>query len=430
MTERTVTYPVELLDGLASVASSSLLRIAGAFREVLEPVVAHSALVIFTEDCTGRPRKKAGDPAIVEGVTIAELDAVRQRTPRGPVTTATADAGPHTDRPTSAVIAGADRPIAAWLADTGALLVLTDPQGPIDDRLIGALWEVVAAGIRQQVATAAPDYLRDSRAASSERAGAIAELTDAHATTLESILAVTRSRQTSADDARTAVTEIASAAMVELRAVSDRDRQLAEEPVARAFARLREDLRPLARFGGPEVQFIEPPVDGRALPGEVAHAGRAIVRGTVLALVEQSSVGRVRVQWDCDGSNLLIGIRDDGPGELTVDTPSVQQLGARVAALRGSLDVQATPGWGSELHVTLPLDPPPAAQTRSDSAAAALTEREWSVAELAAGGARNRAIAETLTISENTVKFHIANVLRKLGVASRVELAAALAAGR
>ena len=80
--------------------------------------------------------------------------------------------------------------------------------------------------------------------------------------------------------------------------------------------------------------------------------------------------------------------------------------------------------------MTLPLDPPPAAQTRSDSAAAALTEREWSVAELAAGGARNRAIAETLTISENTVKFHIANVLRKLGVASRVELAAALAAGR
>jgi hypothetical protein len=83
MIERAVTYPVELLDGLASVASSSLLRIAGAFREVLEPVVAHSALVIFTEDCTGRPRKKAGDPAIVEGVTIAELDAVRQRTPRG-----------------------------------------------------------------------------------------------------------------------------------------------------------------------------------------------------------------------------------------------------------------------------------------------------------------------------------------------------------
>ncbi|WP_285041149.1 LuxR C-terminal-related transcriptional regulator [Plantibacter sp. LMC-P-059a] len=420
------TYPIELLQGMAAVASSSLLRIAGAFRAVLEPVVQHSALVIFTEDCTGRPRKKAGDPSIVEGVTIAELDAVRQRTPRRQ--DVSAHAAPA-DRPTTAVIAGAERPIAAWLADTGALLVLTDPRGPIDDALIGALWEIVAAEIRQQVTTAAPDYLRDSRAASSERADAIAELTDAHATTLESILAVTRSRQTTAEDARRAVTEIASSAMVQLRAVSDRDRQLASEPVAQAFARLKDDLRPLARFGGPEVQFIEPPVDGRALPGEVAHAGRAIVRGTVLALVEQSTVGRVRVQWDCDGSNLLIGIRDDGPGELTIDTPSVQQLGARVTALRGELQVQATPGWGSELHVSLPLDPPPSAQNRS-GASAALTEREWSVAELAAGGARNRAIAEALTISENTVKFHVANVLRKLGVASRVELAAALSSGR
>lgn len=429
MTQRSDAYPIELLHGLATIASSSLLRIAGAFSTVLEPIVAHSALVIFTEDCTGRPRKKAGDPAIVDGVTIAELDAVRRVTPRRPSSPVGAASPSDTAVPTTAVIAGAQRPIVAWLADTGALLVLTDPAGPVDDRLVGALWEIVAADIRQQVTTAAPDYLRDSRAASSERADAIAELTDAHATTLESILAVTRSYQTSDEDARRAVTELASAAMVELRAVSDRDRQLAEEPVARAFARLKEDLRPLARFGGPEVQFIEPPVDGRALPGEVAHAGRAIVRGTVLALVEQSSVGRVRVQWDCDGSNLLIGIRDDGPGELTADTPSVQQLGARVTALRGSLKVEATPGWGSELHVALPLDPPPVAQTRA-RAASALTDREWSVAELAAGGARNRSIAETLTISENTVKFHIANVLRKLGVASRVELAAALSSGR
>lgn len=424
MTQHSDAYPIELLHGLATIASSSLLRIAGAFSTVLAPILPHSALVIFTEDCTGRPRKKAGDPAIVDGVTIAELDTIRQVTPRRP----------HSPTrqalvPTTAVIAGAERPIVAWLADTGALLVLTDPAGPVDDRLIAALWEIVAADIRQQVTTAAPDYLRDSRAASSERADAIAELTDAHATTLESILAVTRSRQTTDEAARRAVTELASAAMVELRAVSDRDRQLAEEPVVRAFARLKEDLRPLARFGGPEVQFIEPPVDGRALPGEVAHAGRAIVRGTVLALVEQSAVGRVRVQWDCDGSNLLIGIRDDGPGELTTDTPSVQQLGARVTALRGSLTVQATPGWGSELHVTLPLDPPPVAQTRA-GATSALTDREWSVAELAASGARNRMIAETLTISENTVKFHIANVLRKLGVANRVELAAALTQSR
>ena len=52
-----------------------------------------------------------------------------------------------------------------------------------------------------------------------------------------------------------------------------------------------------------------------------------------------------------------------------------------------------------------------------------LTPRETRVLELVASGARNRAIAETLTISENTVKFHVANVLRKMGVSSRAALA-------
>jgi DNA-binding IclR family transcriptional regulator len=45
-----------------------------------------------------------------------------------------------------------------------------------------------------------------------------------------------------------------------------------EEPVASAFQRFREDLCPLVNFSGVDVQFIEPPVNGRALPGEVAHA--------------------------------------------------------------------------------------------------------------------------------------------------------------
>ncbi|MEH0554004.1 response regulator transcription factor [Streptomyces sp. B21-101] len=39
-------------------------------------------------------------------------------------------------------------------------------------------------------------------------------------------------------------------------------------------------------------------------------------------------------------------------------------------------------------------------------------------------GRRNRHIAEELHISENTVKFHVTNILDKLGVASRGEAAA------
>ncbi|TFD28621.1 response regulator transcription factor family protein [Cryobacterium lyxosi] len=261
-----------------------------------------------------------------------------------------------------------------------------------------------------------------SRTAAAERSKLIADLTDAHATTLETLLAVLRSKSTSDTAARQKATELAAAAMVALRAVSDLDRSLTEEPVAQAFERLRDDLRPLVRFGDLDVQFIEPPVNGRALPGEVAHEARAIVRGAVLALVEQAGVARVRVQWDCDGSNLLIRIRDDGPGDLNGEVPSVRQLAARVVALSGTLNVEATAGWGSELAVSLPLDAP----TASVSAAATwgLSPRERGVLELVASGARNKAIAEALTISENTVKFHVANLLRKVGASTRAELAA------
>ena len=99
-----------------------------------------------------------------------------------------------------------------------------------------------------------------------------------------------------------------------LRTASDRVRTFTEEPVTTAFERLRDDLRPLVRYRDIDVQFVEPPVDGRALPSEIAHGARAVVRGSILALVDRHDVSRVRVQWDCDGTNLLINVRDDGPG--------------------------------------------------------------------------------------------------------------------
>lgn len=429
-------HSIELLERVDLVLSSPLLGMAASLSELVRPLLTHSALVIFTEDCTGRPQKKAGDQGIIDRVSIAELDTLRGSMPEGSAPRWLADA----------TIGAEVRPVAVWLAATGALLLLTDPEpGPESELtaapgrpgtgsedgpenvpsrslvVIGQLWELVAAGIRRQVAAAPPAYLFDSRAASAERARVIADLADAHATTLESLLAVLRARDASAEAARQNAIDVTAKAMVRLRAVSDRDRSLSEEPVAQAFERLRDDLRPLVRFGDLDVQFIEPPLNGRALPGEVAHAGRAIVRGAVLALIDQEGVGRVRVQWDCDGSNLLIRVRDDGPGDLTTDVPSVSRLAGRVAALSGSLEVEATAGWGSEMAVTLPLDAPVAAL--APAVEWGLSPREQGVLELVASGARNRAIAEALLISENTVKFHVANLLRKVGASTRAELA-------
>lgn len=420
MTNLSGASSLELVDSVHSVVSSSLLQIAGAFSTVLESLVEHSSLLIFTEDCTGRPQKKAGDASITDHVSIAELDVVRD---------VVSDLG-HPVWGLRAVVARSERSTAVWIAPTGSLLVLTDPvlvSGTQSEAealaTIASLWRLVAVSIQQQVAVASPDYLRDSRMASRERAQVIADLTDAHSTTLEQLLATLRSRDTADSIARQAATELAASAMVRLRAVSDRDRSLAEEPVARAFERLKADLRPLVRFGGLDVQFVEPPANGRALPGEVAHAGRAIVRGAVLALVDQPGVARLRVEWGCDGSNLLIGIRDDGPGELTLEDPAVRQLIERAVALSGRLQVTGTVGWGSEISVTLPLSGE--GGDRSISAQWQITEREADVLELVGSGARNKAIAQSLSISENTVKFHVANLLRKAGVSNRAELVSA-----
>ena len=52
-----------------------------------------------------------------------------------------------------------------------------------------------------------------------------------------------------------------------------------------------------------------------------------------------------------------------------------------------------------------------------------LTPRELEVVKLIAEAFTNRQIAETLRVSEKTVESHRANVLSKLGMRDRVELA-------
>jgi DNA-binding NarL/FixJ family response regulator len=55
---------------------------------------------------------------------------------------------------------------------------------------------------------------------------------------------------------------------------------------------------------------------------------------------------------------------------------------------------------------------------------ATLTQRERDTATLIARGWSNRRIANELGISERTVDTHVSHILRKLGLVSRVEIAA------
>jgi DNA-binding CsgD family transcriptional regulator len=397
------------LKGLARVLGSPLYDVAAHLSQFLAGYVPHRALVMLAEDDVRQPRMVRGDSALAAALTRQLLESIR------------ASVGPEEPVRLRIDLLGAQRDVLATLSSTGALLVLADPGAEGFDELIVPVWKIVALRIQEFARQASPAYLLESRAVASVRVEAVAELEDQHSTVLESLLAVLRSPTLDDPAARRVAANLATDAAVGLRTATDRVRAASEEPVTTAFNRLKSDLHPLLRYRDVNIQFVEPPVDGRALPSEVAHGARAVVRGAILAFIDQPDVSRIRVQWGCDGKNLLIHIRDDGTSGLAAESEQVQPLSQRVAALNGSLSIATTEGWGSEMSVVLPLDPP---ATPGDGYAPwGLAPRELQVLERIAEGMRNKEIAVDLGISENTVKFHASKIFRKLGVTSRSQAA-------
>jgi transcriptional regulator of acetoin/glycerol metabolism/DNA-binding CsgD family transcriptional regulator len=78
---------------------------------------------------------------------------------------------------------------------------------------------------------------------------------------------------------------------------------------------------------------------------------------------------------------------------------------------------------GAALGVVLHLDAGSDLRSRPLLGLGSLTDTERSVANLVAEGLTNRQIAERVFISRHTVDFHLRAIFRKLGVASRIELA-------
>jgi DNA-binding NarL/FixJ family response regulator len=75
-------------------------------------------------------------------------------------------------------------------------------------------------------------------------------------------------------------------------------------------------------------------------------------------------------------------------------------------------------------------NPAPAIARRYRVASAppsSLTQREYEIAELVAGGLSNKAIAAELSISHTTAARHVANIMAKLGFNSRTQIAAWMA---
>ena len=115
-----------------------------------------------------------------------------------------------------------------------------------------------------------------------------------------------------------------------------------------------------------------------------------------------------------DGLTCLSKIRKEFP-EVKVAMLSVSQdpeLIQTAAALRQAID--------GNVFTTAGLTEDPGQRAARD---AGLTERELVIVRAVARGLSNEAIAKELWVAEQTVKFHLTNIYRKLGVSNRTEAA-------
>ncbi len=125
---------------------------------------------------------------------------------------------------------------------------------------------------------------------------------------------------------------------------------------------------------------------------------------------------------DVDPSNLAEAIRTVNQGHAYLRSPLLEKVLEEFGRLsQAQEEVAATADWQSSVYVDAPRTQE---EPESDPGRLSrLTVREREILECIVGGQSNKEIAATLVISEKTVKNHVSNILRKLGLADRTQAA-------
>ena len=147
-------------------------------------------------------------------------------------------------------------------------------------------------------------------------------------------------------------------------------------------------------------------------------------RGALFTIQAIAGAGGTVIAMGVDGepAPMFDAIRAGAMGYLTKDMPVQAFTDAIVAAARG------------EAILTRRMTAELVAEFRAQSGAAPLaallpssrrlTEREWEVLERIAAGLTNRRVADELSISVETVRTHVSNILAKLDAPNRSAAAA------
>ncbi len=177
------------------------------------------------------------------------------------------------------------------------------------------------------------------------------------------------------------------------------------------------------RSEGIQTEYLPAPLEAplyRFLQ-EALHNVRKHASARHISVQIQSSPDLLVAQVSDDGVGFVVD-KVRGTGHYAVKKGTVSHLGLRsmqerIEQVGGTLEIVSQPRVGTTLTARFSLAPSPSA----------LTSREREVLRLLAQGATNRAIADALSVSTETVKSHVHHIMQKLQVKDRTQ-AAVLAA--
>jgi DNA-binding NarL/FixJ family response regulator len=151
---------------------------------------------------------------------------------------------------------------------------------------------------------------------------------------------------------------------------------------------------------------------------DLAMPGLDGLAATRLISAEMPEVKVVILTASDDDAQLFEAIKSGAQGYLLKNLESKDLYALLEGVGRG--EPALTPGLASKLLQEFARPPRPAAEPHDPDA---LTDREREVLELLVRGVTsNRKLAKQLGVSENTVKFHVRNILDKLHLHNRAQV--------